>query len=105
MEAAAVAQAAEARNVSFAAVKAISDASDFELPPMEKFITATGQFRTSQFAFFLALRPWLWATAMRMARNSNKAAKALHARLNQMIESQTNHRGPAQQTAPVETRQ
>jgi len=77
MEAAAVAQAAQARGIKFAAIKAISDESGFTLPPMEKFITAHGQFRTAQFAIHASSRPWLWPTLVRLARNSSKASHAL----------------------------
>ena len=98
MEAAAVAQAARARGIPFAAIKAISDANDFALPPMENFITPTGEFRTSQFAFFLLSRPWLWPTAIRLARNSAKSARALSSHLHEIIDSQ------AQSPYPMETR-
>ncbi len=91
MEASAVAQAAQARGVQFAAVKAISDAADFALPPVDAFITPAGRFRTANFGFFLLLRPWLWPRAVRLARNSSQASRALSAHLIQMIESQTIH--------------
>jgi adenosylhomocysteine nucleosidase len=90
MEAAAVALAAEARGIRFAAVKAISDEKDFELPAMDEFISPDGSFRTRQFALFVALRPWLWATALRLARNSARASHALCNWLEQMIESEKN---------------
>lgn len=101
MEAAAVAQAAEARGLRFAAVKSISDASDFPLPQLEKFIDSTGQFQTSKFTLFLILRPWLWLTAIRLARNSSKASRTLSARLKRMIESETEQ--SALQPTQVET--
>ena len=101
MEASAVAQAAEAHGVPFAAVKAISDAADFALPPMENFITPAGAFRTRHFAFFLALRPWLWPQAMRLARNSAKAAHTLSTHLKKMIES---HSKEVAQPATIEVR-
>jgi adenosylhomocysteine nucleosidase len=50
MEAAAVAKAATARGIRFAAIKAISDSIDFALPPMEKFIMADGIFSAGRFA-------------------------------------------------------
>src|ERR1700730_7052886 len=50
MEAAAVAQAAQARGVRFAAVKAISDDSNFALPAMDEFVAPGGNFRTWKFA-------------------------------------------------------
>ena len=46
MEAAAVARAAQAHDITFVGLKAISDEADFEMPPMERFIASDGQFRT-----------------------------------------------------------
>jgi len=77
MEAAAVAQGAEARGVEFAALKAISDATDFNLPALDDFVVADGSFRTVRFAGHVALRPWLWWTTIILARNSSKASRAL----------------------------
>ncbi|HTT19643.1 MAG TPA: hypothetical protein VMG82_11880 [Candidatus Sulfotelmatobacter sp.] len=77
MEAAAVARSAEARGREFTAVKAISDESDFEFPAMERFVDGDGRFSELHFARFTAIRPWLWARALRLARNSNRAAHAL----------------------------
>jgi adenosylhomocysteine nucleosidase len=77
MEAAAVARAAQARGIDFAAVKAISDEFDFTFPSMEQFIDSDGVFRQGQFAAFAALRPWLWPTIRRLAINSNLASRAL----------------------------
>ena len=82
MEAAAVARAAAARGVRFAAVKAISDEVGFELPGMNHrtgFIGPSGEFLTGKFARFIAIRPWTWAAALRLARNSKRAAHALSA--------------------------
>jgi nucleoside phosphorylase len=77
MEAAAVAQAAQARGIEFAALKAISDATDFELPPTEGFVSSDGKFRTVRFALHVAVRPWLWRRTIAMARNSARASEAL----------------------------
>jgi hypothetical protein len=81
MEAAAVAQGAEARGVEFGALKAISDAADFSLPlldrPPDRFVADDGRFRSLKFAGHVALRPWLWRTTIAMARNSSKASQAL----------------------------
>jgi hypothetical protein len=83
MEAAAIARAARSRSISFIAVKAISDEYTFDLPPMERFVTRDGQFRPVAFAAFIAIRPWLWAGTMRLARNTAKAARALCSWLDQ----------------------
>ncbi len=77
MEAAAVAQGAEARGVEFAALKAISDAADFNLPAMDRFVADDGTFRSLRFAGHVGLRPWLWKSTMALARNSSKASQAL----------------------------
>jgi adenosylhomocysteine nucleosidase len=89
MEAAAVARAAQARGIEFAAMKAVSDEYDFAFPSLEQFIDSSGAFRQAQFAAFAALRPWLWPKVRRLAGNSNRASRALCAwlstSLNRMI--------------------
>jgi len=77
MEAAAVAKSAQAHGLEFRATKVVSDELGFPMPSMEKFITSDGQFQTARFAIRVALRPWMWATAIQLARNSTKAANAL----------------------------
>jgi len=81
MEAAAVAQGAQARGVEFGALKAISDAADFSLPlldrALDRFVANDGSFRSVKFACHVALRPWLWRTTIVLARNSSKASQAL----------------------------
>lgn len=77
MEAAAVAQGAEARGVEFGAVKVISDDVGFNLPGLERFVAHDGTFNSVRFACHVALRPWLWAMTIVLARNSSKASNAL----------------------------
>lgn len=77
MEAAAVARSAEAHGVKFLACKVISDASNSSLPPIARFIGDDGRFRAVQFLAYVALRPWLWRSVMRLARNSSLAAGKL----------------------------
>lgn len=77
MEAAAVVQGAEARGVEFAALKVISDAADFSLPAIARFVADDGTFRSGKFARHVAFRPWLWRTTIALARNSSKASQAL----------------------------
>ncbi len=77
MEAAAVARAAEARGVKFAAIKVISDESDFDFPSMEKFVGASGEFAEWRFVIFAAVRPWLWRRVARLVRNSERASRVL----------------------------
>jgi adenosylhomocysteine nucleosidase len=77
MEAAAVARAAQAHDITFVGLKAISDEANFEMPPMERFIAGDGQLRTAAFAAYVAVRPWLWLRVFQLARNSSTAAAAL----------------------------
>jgi adenosylhomocysteine nucleosidase len=77
MEASAVAAAARAHGIPFAAIKAISDEMNFEMPQTAGFIDSQGQFRTASFALHAALRPWLWPRVAQLAGNSRKAATAL----------------------------
>ena len=81
MESAAVARSAEARGAGFVVVKVISDEFDFNFPAMEGFVDPNGEFHEARFAWFTAVRPWLWARVARLARNSNRASRALCDRL------------------------
>lgn len=81
MEAASVAKGAQAHGVAFAAVKVISDEVGFPMPPMDRFAGRDGTFRTASFVLYGALRPWMWGTVMRLARNSARAARLLGAHL------------------------
>ncbi len=85
MEAATVARLALAHRLQFRAIKAISDAHDFELEALNRFATAQGQFRTAAFALHTALRPATWSAAAQLGRNSQFALRALHTRLQQII--------------------
>ncbi len=77
MEGASVAQGAEKHGLPYRAVKAISDEHDFVLPPVERFISHDGRFRTAAFVAFIAVRPWWWAVVYRLARNTSRAAENL----------------------------
>jgi adenosylhomocysteine nucleosidase len=77
MEAAAVARGAQAHDITFVGLKAISDEASFDLPALDRFVTSDGKFRTGAFAVFVALRPWLWWRVFQLAGNSKKAANAL----------------------------
>ena len=77
MEAAAVARGAVTRKADFMAVKAISDAYDFEFPALERFIAPDGRFRTGALVMFAAVRPWLWKKFFYLKRNSEHAANTL----------------------------
>ncbi|MDP9160966.1 MAG: hypothetical protein M3O09_12165 [Acidobacteriota bacterium] len=81
MEAAAVARGAQARGISFYAVKAISDEADFEIPAMNRFVVRDGErqgkVQMKKFVAFALVRPWLWQRLITLARNSSKASRAL----------------------------
>lgn len=77
MEAAAVACSAQARGIPFTAVKAVSDEWDFQFPAIDRFVDSEGRFLEGRFAFYTAIRPWLWSRVMRLAGNSNRASHAL----------------------------
>jgi purine-nucleoside phosphorylase len=77
MEAASVARGAQAHSLPFRAVKAVSDELGFPMPPVDRFIDAAGQFSTSRFAGFAAVRPAIWPSIFRLARNSRRASRAL----------------------------
>ena len=85
MEASSVARAAQARGIEFAALKAISDEFEFELPDTERFVDAAGRFREAQFAWHVAIRPWLWRRVTRLARGSRTASRALCDELQRLI--------------------
>jgi len=87
MEAAAVGRIARARELPFYAIKAISDAADFELPGMERFATDDGQFREAAFGFHVAIRPKLWSPVITMAKGSKLAAERLQAEIEGHIQN------------------
>ena len=85
MEAATVARLAGLRGLPFRAVKAVSDAHDFELASLSRFASPRGHFRTGAFALHTALRPAHWGKAMLLGAGSQKALRALTERLKEMI--------------------
>lgn len=89
MEAATVARLASAHSLGFRAIKAVSDAHDFELAALNRFATPDGQFRTLAFALHTALRPQLWSTASALGRHSSLALRNLHTRLLEIIAAET----------------
>ena len=86
MEAAAVARIARAQDLPFSAIKAISDAHDFELPDLDKFSTPDGQFREAAFGMHLALHPGLWKSVAALAKGSKLAAHNLRQAVEAQIE-------------------
>jgi len=77
MEAAHVARFANDHHAGFTCFKAVSDAFDDELPDLNRFSTADGQFETARFLRWVAVRPWWWRAVGRMGRHSARAAQAL----------------------------
>lgn len=84
MEAATVARLARAHGVPFRAIKAVSDAHDFEMTSMARFRTRQGSFRTGRFALHTAVRPHTWRRAMELGAGSQRALQALTERLRVM---------------------
>jgi adenosylhomocysteine nucleosidase len=101
MEAYSVADVARIYGVPFRAIKVISDEFDFPMPPMGRFINEQGRFQTGSFIIYSLMRPWIWPTVARLARNSQRAANALCARLQQEIGSAVDSNLPAQKVSEV----
>jgi adenosylhomocysteine nucleosidase len=85
MEAGAVAKGARARGVGFTAVKVVSDELGFDMPPMDRFVTADGRFQSVRFVVFALIRPRIWSGLLALARNTTKAAKILSGELARSI--------------------
>jgi adenosylhomocysteine nucleosidase len=89
MEGASAALGAQAHGIEFAALKAISDPVDLAMPPVQKFVSASGQFRFVAFATHVMLRPWLWPRTIALARNSARASRALCAAIASYLERES----------------
>ena len=74
MEAAAVARAAQAHDITFVGLKAISDEANFEMPPMERFIASDGQFRTGAFVAVRGSAPLALAASYSISQKQSTAA-------------------------------
>jgi adenosylhomocysteine nucleosidase len=81
MEAATVARIAQAHNLPFQAIKAISDDASFELQELGRFVTPDGQFREAAFAAYSVAQPRLWSKLFDLAGNSKRAVECLRAEL------------------------
>lgn len=80
MESGALAAAARARGVPFAALRAVLDAAGEALPAGADVIDeATGEVRAARVLAAIALRPRLWPAAGRLARQQRVAARRLAA--------------------------
>jgi len=85
MEGAAVGRVAKERGVKFAAVKAISDDADFDMPPLNRFIE-DGKFATRRFMVYIALHPSWWGTLSKIKKNSEIATANLCDAVKHLIE-------------------
>jgi adenosylhomocysteine nucleosidase len=86
MEAATVARIAQANDLSFQAIKAISDDANFDMQELTRFATHEGQFREAAFAAYSVARPQLWTRLFHLARNSNRAIQSLTAELETQLD-------------------
>jgi adenosylhomocysteine nucleosidase len=77
MEAAAVAAVAEEHHLPLLVVKAISDDSRHVLPPLQRFVEQDGSFNKGRFAGYALLRPWWWASLVRLSRGGAAASRTL----------------------------
>ena len=85
MEGAAVAEIAAEHGLPFMAVKAVSDNLEFELPPLNPFVTADGSFQSGRFTLWAALRPQWWPKIAQLKRISDQGATTLANLLNSII--------------------
>jgi adenosylhomocysteine nucleosidase len=85
MEAYAVADVARIYKVPFTAIKVISDELNFPMPPLGRFLTDRGEFRTGAFTMYVALRPWLWPTVVKLGSNSARATQVLRRELGALV--------------------
>jgi adenosylhomocysteine nucleosidase len=85
MEAATVARIAQAHNLPFQAIKAISDDANFELQELTRFATQDGQFREAAFAAYSVVQPRLWSKLFHLAGNSKRAIQSLTTELESQL--------------------
>jgi len=85
MESASVAAAANAHEIPFAAIKAVSDEYDFPVPDMEAFVDGEGRFHSGRFVLHAACRPQLWPVISRLASNTRRASDSLCQALRELI--------------------
>lgn len=85
MEAATVARLAQAHDIPFRAIKAISDEASFEMQELARFATNDGQFREAAFAAHAAVRPQLWPKLFALAGNSKRAVQSLTSELESQL--------------------
>ncbi len=89
MEASAIAQVARENGIEFAALKAISDELDFEMPPVGQFVNAAGEFQILRFAAYLALHPKWWGAVRKLNVASGQASVNLTKALQHLIDQRS----------------
>src|SRR5512146_224624 len=77
MEAAGVARVAQEQGIGFRCVKAISDETDFAMPPLNQFVDEDGRFQQGRFVRWLTWHPQHWTRTLALGRNSTRASRAL----------------------------
>jgi len=77
MEAAGVARIAREAGTGFRCVKAISDEANFEMPPLNSFVTTDGKFDAGAYGRWVLLRPQYWWRTAMLGRNSARASREL----------------------------
>jgi adenosylhomocysteine nucleosidase len=77
MEAATLARMAVAHNLGFRAIKAISDTLEEDLPDMNPYVTAAGQFATARFIAHVATKPKYWGALAQFGKQAKLAAENL----------------------------
>jgi adenosylhomocysteine nucleosidase len=92
MEGAAIASVAAKHGVPLMAAKAVSDALDFPLPPLQPFVDKDGRFQSVRFTLHAAVRPAWWPLIWKLKHHSDTAAEALADLLTTMIRD--THSGP-----------
>ncbi len=77
MEAATLARLAIANGLPFRTVKAVSDTFNEDLPDLNPFITADGQFANARFIAYVAVRPRYWSALAAFGKQAALAAANL----------------------------
>jgi len=100
MESAGVAAEARARGVPFLAVRVVLDRMGQRIPPALTIIDqATGGTPARRAVAALALRPWLWPAAGRLARQTQIADRRLRALMATLLAAGVETLAPVRQSA------
>ncbi len=86
MEAATVARLARARSLRFRTLRAVSDTVSDRLPDLNRFTNELGGIRETSFAVYIALRPWLIPTAVRVGRRAAQGSERIAQALRHVLE-------------------